>query len=88
MHPTGLCQPALPLSHRTHRHTRHTRHTRLAAEVDRLERAGRAVLGPGREEVMDGMYGRLEPRPQREYRTVGVGMYVECLKHGLVAASK
>ncbi|KAG2432003.1 hypothetical protein HYH02_013074 [Chlamydomonas schloesseri] len=33
------------------------------AEVERLERAGRAVLGPGREEVMDGMYGRLDPKP-------------------------
>lgn len=32
-------------------------------EVDRLERAGKAVSGPGRDEVMRSMYGRLEPKP-------------------------
>ncbi|KAG2496941.1 hypothetical protein HYH03_004947 [Edaphochlamys debaryana] len=34
------------------------------AEVERLERAGRAVLGPGRQEAMQGMYGRLDPQPE------------------------
>eukprot|EP00887_Chlorella_sp_A99_P001899 scaffold18.g1899.t1 len=33
-------------------------------EVDRLERAGAATTGPGREEVMESMYGRLEPKPR------------------------
>ncbi|GLC36971.1 hypothetical protein PLESTB_000172800 [Pleodorina starrii] len=34
------------------------------AEVDRLERAGRAVSGSGREDVMQSMYGRLDPKPE------------------------
>jgi len=33
-------------------------------EVDRLERAAAAASGPSREEVMDSMYGRLEPKPK------------------------
>lgn len=32
-------------------------------EVERLERAGRAVLGPSRDDVMASMYGRVDPRP-------------------------
>ncbi|EFN58095.1 hypothetical protein CHLNCDRAFT_142413 [Chlorella variabilis] len=32
-------------------------------EVDRLERAGAAASGPNREDVMDSMYGRAEPKP-------------------------
>ncbi|KAL6777062.1 hypothetical protein ACKKBF_B20070 [Auxenochlorella protothecoides x Auxenochlorella symbiontica] len=32
-------------------------------EVDRLERAAQAASGPSRAEVMDSMYGRLEPKP-------------------------
>ncbi len=42
-------------------------HGRLAVlkddEVDRLERAAAAASGPGREAVMDSMYGRLQPTP-------------------------
>ena len=34
-------------------------------EVDRLERAAGATSGPSREDVMDSMYGRLEPKPQK-----------------------
>ncbi|GIL50959.1 hypothetical protein Vafri_7032 [Volvox africanus] len=34
------------------------------AEVDRLERASRAVSGPGREDVMHSMYGKLDPKPE------------------------
>ncbi|EFJ47481.1 hypothetical protein VOLCADRAFT_91842 [Volvox carteri f. nagariensis] len=33
-------------------------------EVERLERAARATSGPGREDVMQAMYGRLDPKPQ------------------------
>lgn len=33
------------------------------SEVERLERAGHAVMGPSREEVMHNMYGRVDPRP-------------------------
>ncbi|KAL4427969.1 hypothetical protein ABPG75_002058 [Micractinium tetrahymenae] len=32
-------------------------------EVDRLERASQAASGPGRQEVMESMYGRAEPKP-------------------------
>jgi hypothetical protein len=37
-------------------------------EVDRLERSSRpgCWLGLGRQEVMEGMYGRLDPRPAGE----------------------
>ncbi len=38
-------------------------------EVDRLERASRAVCAlPSRAEVLDSMYGRADPRPARERR--------------------
>ncbi len=33
-------------------------------EVERLERAAAAASGPSRQDVMDSMYGRLEPKPQ------------------------
>ncbi|KAL4532079.1 hypothetical protein Ndes2437B_g02505 [Nannochloris sp. 'desiccata'] len=33
-------------------------------EVDRLERASSAASGPSRQDVMDSMYGRLEPKPK------------------------
>lgn len=33
-------------------------------EVDRLERASAAASGPSRQDVMDSMYGRLEPKPK------------------------
>ena len=36
-------------------------------EVDRLERANNAVSGTSRQEVMESMYGRIEPKPQGEY---------------------
>ena len=43
------------------------RHKKLAVlkddEVDRLERAQHASIGPSREEVMESMYGRLNPKP-------------------------
>ena len=43
------------------------RHRKLAVlkddEVDRLERAQHASIGPSREEVMESMYGRLNPKP-------------------------
>eukprot|EP00951_Prasinocladus_malaysianus_P023140 scaffold195656_cov30-Prasinocladus_malaysianus.AAC.1 len=32
-------------------------------EVDRLERASKAACGPTREEVMNSMYNRLNPKP-------------------------
>ena len=34
-------------------------------EVDRLERASKATSGLSRQEVMDSMYGRLEPKPRQ-----------------------
>lgn len=34
------------------------------AEVERLERAGRATSGPGRDDVMQSIYGRLDPKPK------------------------
>jgi hypothetical protein len=33
-------------------------------EVDRLERAAAAASGPSREDVMDSMYGRANPKPK------------------------
>ncbi|MEW5300926.1 MAG: hypothetical protein WDW36_003817 [Sanguina aurantia] len=43
------------------------KHGKLAVikddEVERLERAGRATLGPSRDDVMGSMYGRLDPSP-------------------------
>lgn len=33
-------------------------------EVDRLERAGTAVSGATRQEVMESMYGRVDPKPK------------------------
>lgn len=33
-------------------------------EVDRLERAGTAVSGATRQEVMESMYGRVDPKPR------------------------
>ena len=33
-------------------------------EVDRLERASSAASGASRQDVMDSMYGRLQPKPQ------------------------
>ncbi|GMH33796.1 hypothetical protein BSKO_01630 [Bryopsis sp. KO-2023] len=33
-------------------------------EVERLERASKAVSGPSREEVMESMYGRINPKPK------------------------
>ena len=33
-------------------------------EVDRLERAGAAIMGASRAEVLESMYNRLEPKPQ------------------------
>ena len=43
------------------------RHKKLAVlkddEVDRLERAQNASVGPSRQEVMESMYGRLNPKP-------------------------
>lgn len=41
-----------------------------AAEVDRLERAGRAACGPGRDDVMHGMYGKLDPRPEGQWSSL------------------
>lgn len=35
-------------------------------EVDRLERASMATTGQSREEVMESMYGRLDPKPRCE----------------------
>ncbi len=35
--------------------------------MDRLERAGKAVCGPGRDDVMHGMYGKLDPRPEGQW---------------------
>lgn len=35
-------------------------------EVDRLERASQAQSGPNRQEVMEAMYGRLDPSPAGE----------------------
>ena len=32
-------------------------------EVDRIERAAHAACGPSRQEVMDSMYNRLNPKP-------------------------
>ena len=32
-------------------------------EVDRLERASKAAVGDSREDVMESMYGRLNPKP-------------------------
>lgn len=44
------------------------KHGKLAVlkddEVDRLERAAKAASGPSRQDVMESMYGRLEPKPQ------------------------
>lgn len=44
------------------------KHGKLAVlkddEVDRLERATAASTGPRRDEVMESMYGRLEPKPK------------------------
>jgi hypothetical protein len=37
-------------------------------EVDRLERASSAASGPSRQDVMDSMYGRLEPKPKGKKR--------------------
>ena len=33
-------------------------------EIDRLERAGKANTGPNRQEVMESMYCRLDPKPK------------------------
>lgn len=33
-------------------------------EVDRLERAGKAASGATRQEVMESMYGRIDPKPK------------------------
>ena len=33
-------------------------------EVDRLERAAAAVTGASRQDVMESMYNRLEPKPK------------------------
>lgn len=41
-------------------------------EVDRLERATQAASGPGRHEVMESMYGRLDPKPQGDPGAVRV----------------
>lgn len=38
----------------------------MDGEVERLERASRAVCGPSRQEVMDSMYGRVDPKPAGE----------------------
>lgn len=44
------------------------KHQKLAVlkddEIDRLERASAACTGPSRQEVMDSMYNRLDPRPK------------------------
>ena len=44
------------------------KHQKLAVlkddEVDRLERASAACTGPSREEVMDSIYNRLDPKPR------------------------
>ena len=37
-----------------------------AGEVERLERAQHATMGPGRDEVMRSMYGRFKPNPLGE----------------------
>lgn len=39
-------------------------------EVDRLERAAAAASGPSRQEVMESMYGRLEPKPKGNYEAL------------------
>ena len=42
-------------------------HRKLAVlkddEVDRLERASKAAVGDSREDIMDSMYGKLNPKP-------------------------
>jgi len=47
------------------------KHGKLAVlkddEVDRLERANNAVSGTSRQDVMESMYGRIEPKPHGEY---------------------
>lgn len=44
------------------------RHGKMAVmkddEVDRLERAGKAASGATRQEVMESMYGRIDPKPK------------------------
>ncbi|BDA41536.1 hypothetical protein COCOBI_02-3170 [Coccomyxa sp. Obi] len=44
------------------------KHQKLAVlkdnEIDRLERASQACTGPSRQDVMDSMYNRLDPRPK------------------------
>lgn len=37
-------------------------------EVDRLERAATATSGTSRSDVMDSMYGRLEPKPKGAFQ--------------------
>ena len=53
------------------------RHGKLAVlkddEVDRIERAGAAASGPGRQDVMESMYGRLEPKPKGASAAEGHG---------------
>jgi hypothetical protein len=44
-------------------------------EVDRLERASAAASGPSRQDVMDSMYGRLEPKPKGKEDNFYVDLY-------------
>lgn len=41
-------------------------------EVDRIERASKAACGPSRQEVMDSMYNRLNPKPKGTARSHSV----------------
>ena len=46
-------------------------------EVDRIERAAHAACGPSRQEVMDSMYNRLNPKPiGKEIQIITDPLYV------------
>lgn len=44
-------------------------------EIDRIERAAKAACGPTREEVMNSMYNRLNPKPIGEMLLVSQGRH-------------
>ena len=63
-------------------------HRKLAVlkddEVDRLERASKAAVGDSREDIMDSMYGKLNPKPAGGHPSIACWL-CKVLKYPIVA---
>jgi hypothetical protein len=57
-------------------------------EVDRLERASKATTGLSRQEVMDSMYGRVEPKPKEPVYTAEEKMAMQRREEDELAAGR